>query len=132
MSELNKLLIAFSDDILKSAKRHLGGRTIGKNKNYGVASGQLKRSLTYRIRVRGKDIQEVTFGAKGKAQKYAAFIDKGVNGTQKDRKSPYTFRKQPSRPPSLLIGSSRKVSSSEMRRDASRNKARAISNPLRS
>jgi hypothetical protein len=131
MSELNKLLIAFSDDILKSAKRHLGGRTIGKNKNYGVASGQLKRSLTYRIRVRGKDIQEVTFGAKGKAQKYAAFIDKGVNGTQKDRKSPYTFRKQPP-PPSLLIGSSRKVSSSEMRRDASRNKARAISNPLRS
>jgi hypothetical protein len=26
MSELNKVLLAFSDDILKSAKRHLGGR----------------------------------------------------------------------------------------------------------
>jgi len=101
MSELNKLLIAFSDDILKSAKRHLGGRKIGKNKNYGVASGQLKRSLSYKIRVRGNDIKEVTFGAKGKAQKYAAFIDKGVNGTQKDRKSPYTFRKQP--PSSVFV-----------------------------
>ena len=73
MSELNKVLLAFSDDIVKSAKRHLGGRKIGKNKNYGVASGQLKRSLSYKIRVRGNDIREVTFGAKGKADKYAGF-----------------------------------------------------------
>jgi hypothetical protein len=77
MSELNKVLLAFSDDILKSAKRHLGGRRIGRNKSYGVSSGQLKQSLSYTIRVRGKDIQQVTFGARGKAQKYAAFIDKG-------------------------------------------------------
>ena len=101
MSDFNKLLIELSNDILKSAKRHLGGRRIGKNKNYGVASGQLKRSLSYRIRVRGNDIKEVTFGAKGKAEKYAPFIHFGVNGTQKNQKSPFTFRKQP--PSSVFV-----------------------------
>ena len=89
MSEFNKLLIEFSNDILKSAKRHLGGRRIGKNKNYGVASGQLKRSLSYRIRVRGNDIKEVTFGARGNANKYASFIHWGVDGTRKSQKSPF-------------------------------------------
>ena len=98
MSELNKVLLAFSDDVVKSAKRHLGGRKIGKNKNYGVASGQLKRSLSYKIRVRGNDIREVTFGAKGKAAKYAPFINFGVNGTQKNQKSPFSYRyENPSR-----------------------------------
>jgi len=101
MSELNKVLLAFSDDVVKSAKRHLGGRKIGKNKNYGVASGQLKRSLSYKIRVRGNDIREVTFGARGKAAKYAPFIHFGVNGTQKNQKSPFTYRKQP--PSSVFI-----------------------------
>jgi hypothetical protein len=98
MSELNKVLLAFSDDILKSAKRHLGGRRIGRNKSYGVSSGQLKRSLSYTIRVRGKDIQQVTFGARGKADEYAAFIHFGVNGTQKNQKAPFSYRfENPSR-----------------------------------
>jgi len=68
MSKVNETLIAFADDILKSAKRHLGGRRIGKNKNYGVATGTLKRSLNYRVRVRGNEIREISFGAKGKSE----------------------------------------------------------------
>ena len=101
MSKVNQTLIAFADDILKSAKRHLGGRRIGKNKNYGVASGTLKRSLNYRIRVRGNEIREISFGAKGKAKKYAPFIHFGVNGTRKNQGSPFTFRKQP--PSSVFV-----------------------------
>ena len=66
MSKVNETLIAFADDILKSAKRHLGGRKIGKNKNYGVATGTLKRSLNYRVRVRGNEIREISFGAKAR------------------------------------------------------------------
>ena len=126
MSELNKVLLAFSDDIVKSAKRHLGGRKIGKNKNYGVASGQLKRSLSYKIRVRGNDIREVTFGAKGKADKYAAFIHFGVNGTRKNQKSPFSYRyEQPIRSTRDALKRWIKAEgyqSSETRKDDSRNK----------
>lgn len=89
MSKVNETLIAFADDILKSAKRHLGGRRIGKNKNYGVATGTLKRSLSYRVRVRGNEVREVTFGARGNANKYASFIHWGVDGTRKNQKSPF-------------------------------------------
>ena len=92
MSKVNETLIAFADDILKSAKRHLGGRRIGKNKNYGVATGTLKRSLNYRVRVRGNEIREISFGAKGKAKKYAPFIHFGVNGTRKNQGSPYSYK----------------------------------------
>ena len=98
MSKVNETLIAFADEVLKSAKRHLGGRKIGKNKNYGVASGNLKRSLNYRVRVRGNEIREITFGAKGKADKYASFINFGVNGTRKNQGSPFSYKfENPSR-----------------------------------
>tara|TARA_B100001248_G_scaffold231793_1_gene192394 strand:+ start:56 stop:616 length:561 start_codon:yes stop_codon:yes gene_type:complete len=96
MKNLNKAIILFADEVLKSAKRRIGGRRIGRNKNYGVATGTLKRSLSYRVRVRSNEVREVTFGARGKADKYASFIHWGVNGTQKNQKSPFfRFRKQP-------------------------------------
>lgn len=102
MKNLNEVIIRFADEVVKSAKRHLGGRRIGKNKNYGVATGTLKRSLSYRVRVRGNEVREVTFGARGKANKYAAFLHWGVNGTKKNQKSPFfRFRKQP--PSSVFI-----------------------------
>jgi hypothetical protein len=102
MKNVNEAIIQFSDEVVKSAKRHLGGRKIGRNKNYGVASGNLKRSLSYRVRVRGNEIRQVTFGARGKANKYAAFVHWGVNGTQKNQGSPFfKFRKQP--PSSVFI-----------------------------
>jgi len=92
MKGLNDVLIKFSDEVLKSAKRHLGGRKIGKNKNYGVASGNLKRSLSYKIRVQGDTIKEITFGAKGSAAKYAKYTHWGVNGTRKNQKSFMSFK----------------------------------------
>ena len=125
MSKVNETLIAFADEVLKSAKRHLGGRKIGKNKNYGVASGNLKRSLNYRVRVRGNEIREITFGAKGKAGNYAAFIDKGVNGTRKNQGSPYTFRKQP---PSSVFVKWMKTKGIKLRDEKGRFKKRTESN----
>ena len=99
MSKFNEVLLAFAEDIVKSARRHIGGRRIGRNKNYGVATGKLKRSLSYKIRVRGNEIREVTFGSK---VKHAPFLHWGVNGTQKNQKSPFfNFRKQP--PSSVFI-----------------------------
>jgi len=99
MSKFNEVLLAFAEDIVQSARRHIGGRRIGRNKNYGVATGKLKRSLSYKIRVRGNEIREVTFGSK---VKHAPFLHWGVNGTQKNQKSPFfNFRKQP--PSSVFI-----------------------------
>lgn len=89
MKNLNEVIIRFADEVVKSAKRHLGGRRIGKNKSYGVATGTLKRSLSYRVRVRGNEVREVTFGARGKADKYASFIHWGVDGTRKSQNSPF-------------------------------------------
>ena len=99
MKNLNDVILLFAEEVVKSARRHIGGRRIGKNKNYGVATGQLKRSLNYKIRVRGNEIREVTFGSK---VKHAPFLHWGVNGTQKNQKSPFfNFRKQP--PSSVFI-----------------------------
>ena len=89
MKYINEVLIFFADEVIKSAKRHLGRRKIGRNKSYGVATGTLRRSLNYRIRVRGEEIREIKFGAKGKADKYASFIHWGVDGTRKSQKSPF-------------------------------------------
>ena len=99
MKNLNDVILLFAEEVVKSARRHIGGRRIGKNKNYGVATGQLKRSLSYKIRVRGNEIREVTFGSKAK---HAPFLHWGVNGTHKNQKSPFfNFRKQP--PSSVFI-----------------------------
>jgi len=99
MKNLNDVILLFAEEVVKSARRHIGGRRIGKNKNYGVATGELKRSLNYKIRVRGNEIREVTFGSK---VKHAPFLHWGVNGTQKNQKSPFfNFRKQP--PSSVFI-----------------------------
>jgi hypothetical protein len=99
MKNLNDVILLFAEEVVKSARRHIGGRRIGRNKNYGVATGELKRSLNYKIRVRGNEIREVTFGSK---VKHAPFLHWGVNGTQKNQKSPFfNFRKQP--PSSVFI-----------------------------
>ncbi len=96
MKYVNEVMLFFADEVLKSAKRHLGRRRVGRNKSYGVATGLLKRSLTYRVRVRGEEIREITFGAKGKANDYAPFLHWGVDGTRKSQKSPFfKFKKQP-------------------------------------
>jgi phage gpG-like protein len=83
-----QILKDFAEDVNNAAKRTLGSRKIGKNRSYGVASRSLQKSLTYSIRD-GK----VSFGS---PLPYAAFIHWGVNGTNKNRNAPFSYRqKQP-------------------------------------
>ena len=88
MNLFEKILKDFAEDVNNAAKRTLGSRKIGKNRSYGVASRSLQKSLTYSIRD-GK----VSFGS---PLPYAAFIHWGVNGTNKNRNAPFSYRqKQP-------------------------------------
>lgn len=95
--DLNKALVEFATDILNASKRELGTRRIGKNRNYGVATRTLQRSLAYKFRYGKKGVTAIQFYAKGKANKYADFIHFGVNGTIKKRGAPFTMKKQPPR-----------------------------------
>lgn len=88
MNLFEQILKDFAEDVNNAAKRTLGSRKIGKNRSYGVASRSLQKSLTYTIRD-GK----VSFGS---PLPYAAFIHWGVNGTNKNRNAPFSYRqKQP-------------------------------------
>lgn len=88
MNLFEQILKEFAEDVNNAAKRALGSRKIGKNRSYGVASRSLQKSLTYTIRD-GK----VSFGS---PLPYAAFIHWGVNGTNKNRNAPFSYRqKQP-------------------------------------
>jgi len=83
-----QILKDFAEDVNNAAKRTLGSRKIGKNRSYGVASRSLQKSLEYKISG-GK----VSFGS---PLPYAAFIHWGVNGTNKNRNAPFSYRqKQP-------------------------------------
>lgn len=92
--EVNKAFIDFANEILNASKRELGTRRIGKNKNYGVATRTLQRSLTYSFRFKKGSIKTVQFYAKGKANKYAAFLHFGVNGTRKKRGAPFSYKNE--------------------------------------
>lgn len=94
--EVQRAYTAFADEVLFASKRELGTRRIGKNKNYGVATRTLQRSLSYRIRYGKAGIKSIELYAKGKAGGYASFVHYGVNGTQVKRGSPFSYRtKQP-------------------------------------
>ena len=88
LKEFEKVLDRFADDVNNAAKRELGSRRIGKNRNYGVASRSLQKSLTYSI-----SDGRVSFGSPNPS---APFIHWGVNGTRKKRGAPYSYTtKQP-------------------------------------
>lgn len=90
----DKVLAEFAEEVNLASKRELGSRRIGKNTSYGVASRSLQKSLTYSI-----SGGEVFFGS---PLPYATFIHFGVNGTKKNRNSPYSFTsKQP--PPGPIL-----------------------------
>jgi hypothetical protein len=59
---IQKVLEAFGKDATLASMRVLGRRTVGKNKTYGEASGDLRESLTYDV-VKKKDVYEVQFGS---------------------------------------------------------------------
>ena len=88
---------AFAEDANNAAKRELGSRKIGKNKNYGVTKRRaLQRSLTFTAQGK-RDRRRVTFFAEGDPGAYALFIHDGVNGTEQNRGSKMRFKKQPPR-----------------------------------
>lgn len=83
-----KALRKYAEELNNAAKRTLGTRTIGKNKTYGKASGKLQKSLTYSIKG-----GVAMFGS---PEPSSRFIYWGVNGTEKNRRSPMSYRtKQP-------------------------------------
>lgn len=84
LDALNEVLHEMAEEINLAAKRELGSRKIGKNRNYGVASGALQRSLTFEV---GEG--RVVFGS---PLPYARFIHWGVNGTHRKRGAPYSYR----------------------------------------
>lgn len=94
--DVQKAYVAFADEVLYASKRELGTRRIGRNKNYGVATRTLQKSLKYKIRYGKTGIQSIELFAAGKAGKYASFLHYGVNGTRKNRKAPFSYTtKQP-------------------------------------
>lgn len=94
--EVQKAYAAFADEVLNASKRELGTRRIGKNKNYGVATRTLQKSLKYKIRYGNEQIKSIQLYASGKAGRYASFVHYGVNGTQKKRGSMFSYtNKQP-------------------------------------
>ena len=79
-----KALNKYAKALNQTAQRVLGRRRIGKNKSYGEASGKLRNSLTYKVR--GDSIQ---FSS---SQPSAKFIYWGVNGTERNHRSPFSYK----------------------------------------
>ena len=89
---IQKVLEKFAEDATLASMRVLGRRTIGKNKTYGEASGSLRKSLTFKIG-KYKEVYSVAFGSPLPQGKYIYF---GVNGTEVNHKSPFSYgSKQP-------------------------------------
>jgi len=84
VKQYDAVIREFADELTLAAKRELGAQRIGKNGRYGVATRDLQKSLTYSIGG-GK----LKFGS---PLPYAAFIHWGVNGTERNRNAPYSYR----------------------------------------
>ena len=84
MTKFEAILQEFAEETRDAARRELGSRTIGKNRNYGVATRRLQKSLTFSIKG-----GSVSFGS---PLPYAGFLHWGVNGTRKNRNAPYSFK----------------------------------------
>lgn len=85
----DKVLDEFGEEVRLAAMRNLGTRRIGKNNSYGATKNRtLAKSLTFK-----RDGGELSFGS---PLPYAKFIHYGVNGAEKNRNSPFSFKnKQP-------------------------------------
>ena len=79
-----KALNKYAKALNQTAQRVLGRRRIGKNKTYGEASGKLRNSLIYKVR--GESIE---FSS---SQPSAKFIYWGVNGTERNHRSPFSYK----------------------------------------
>ena len=76
-THFDKVWNEFATEAVNASRRELGIKRIGKNKNYGVATRTLQRNLKVTI-----DGQTLDFSANPPADRYADFINAGVNGTK--------------------------------------------------
>jgi hypothetical protein len=59
---------------------------------YGkYATGQLNRSINYKLLTKGKDVVNIQLNA----EYYLNFIDQGVSGTQRRFRTPYSYKQKP-------------------------------------
>lgn len=86
----------YGADARDASRRNLGSKKRGFNKNWGVTKKRsLQKSMTYTLEVEGTRIT-LGIGASGQSKKYATFVELGVNGTQVNHDSPYSYStKQP-------------------------------------
>ena len=74
----------FARETTLAAKRELGSRRIGRNRSYGVATRELQKSLRFNIKG-----SRISFGS---PLDYAGFVHWGVNGTNRSRSAPYSYK----------------------------------------
>lgn len=82
----------FANALRDKAMQNLGAyRNVKGKRRRAVATDTLRKSLSYKI-TESKGKMVLSLGATGKAQQYADFVEQGVNGTQKNVGSPYSFK----------------------------------------
>lgn len=87
---LTQLMQEFGQEVVEKAMLNLGVyRTVNGKKRRAVASDTLRKSLAFRY---DNKYKRIDFFAKGAAEKYADFVEQGVNGTRSSVNSPYSFR----------------------------------------
>jgi hypothetical protein len=92
-SEINSLMNQYGERIVERAMSNLGVyRVVNGKKRRVVATDTLRKSLAYSYTQEGS-VFTLSFFAKGKAAKYASFVEYGVNGTERNNGSPYSFTK---------------------------------------
>jgi hypothetical protein len=93
--KLYDLLDDFGKGVVASAVSNIRiiRRINGKSRRT-TASGTLEKSLTYDVKRRGKTTT-IGFLSRGAGASYAEFVEQGVNGTEQNRNSPFSFRGNP-------------------------------------
>jgi len=93
--KLYDLLDDFGKGVVESAVSNIRIiRRVGGKSRRTTATGTLEKSLTYEVQRKGKKTT-IGFLARGAGAKYADFIEQGVNGTERNQNSPYSFRGNP-------------------------------------
>lgn len=83
MAAIPVSILTFGAETVARAQRNLGAtRTINRKKRRAVASGLLKESLTYKV-LNTPEGYKVKFFAKGKASKYAMYVEYGRRPNKK-------------------------------------------------
>jgi hypothetical protein len=93
--KLYDLLDDFGKGVVESAVSNIRiMRRINGKSRRTTATGTLEKSLRYDVTRKGKSTT-IGFLSVGTGATYADFIEQGVNGTERNRNSPYSFRGNP-------------------------------------